>query len=568
MTSLVFLSSFILLSLCLLLPILLPTLPSSYTRVRTLVVRTFNFCKIMGGEIDTKSIEPVRNAVSLFGDKGDQKKYQSTRSKSDCEKELDDLTKELANCKLQLEAKHAAHMQALLKLEHNQKMIHELSTLLKKSDIERNKNMNECSECRARKDELESKMKEMADHNLEIAKVRDQLLHVLSELKATQRELLTKETELVAARDSELKALTNAKQSQSALEVEKEELLQQVKELHEVIHRSKLAAIVTEKEKLAILSEKDEKIELATKATAQVQQQLEDMRKHVEMLQELQNQPMDKSTLHDSLPLEPKQANETLILSGDSAPKAINDSNQLNIDMELKERKIMDQSVYIETLEMKLSQFKQELTVAKEEINGLNVTNESLRSELHKDKAELNMNKESDVEAQVEIALLRSQLQEQRLAYENGHVTEVCKTDHSKAEGEERNSENKCDHITISLKDCKYLVEKTNGVQESVGEVGRLSELALMKKELENASVKIAELRARAEQALSRAELAENAKAALEDKIRRHREHRQRRRAALTALREESTPKPFSPSSSYGTPGTYQPLGKVLNMKL
>jgi len=35
----------------------------------------------MGSEIDTKSIEPVRNAVSLFGDKGDKKKYQPARSK-------------------------------------------------------------------------------------------------------------------------------------------------------------------------------------------------------------------------------------------------------------------------------------------------------------------------------------------------------------------------------------------------------------------------------------------------------------------------------------------------------
>lgn len=470
--------------------------------------------------------------------------------KSGCEKELEKLAKELANCKVQLEAKHSAQMQALLKLEHNQKMIHELSTLLKKSDIERNKTVNECSECRACKDELESKVKEIDDQIMETAKVRDQLSHVLSELKATQRELLNKETELVAARDSELNALTNARQLESALEDEieqKEELLQQVKELHEVIHNSKLADVKAEKEKLAILSEKEETIELATKATAQVQQQLEDMKKHVEMIQGLQNQVMDKSTM---------QANETIILSEDSAPKAINDSNQSNIDMELKERKIMDQSVYLETLEMELSQLKQELTATKREINSLNITNESLTSELQKANAELNTNKGTDIETQVEIALLKSQLQEHMLAYKNEHVTQVSKTDHSKAKSEERNSENNNDHVT-----CKCLVEKTNGVQE-------LPELSLMKKDLENASVKIAELRARAEQALSRAEFAENAKAMLEDKIRRHREHRQKRKLALAALREESTPKPFSPSSSYGTPGTYQPLGKVLNMKI
>ncbi|KAL9326384.1 hypothetical protein ACSQ67_007029 [Phaseolus vulgaris] len=483
----------------------------------------------MGSEIDTKSIEPVRNAVSLFGDKGDKKKYQPARSKSDCGKKVEELTKELANNKVQLEAKHAAHMQTLLKLEQNQKMVHELSTLLKKSDIERNKNMSECSECRSRKDELEYKMKEMADQSLEAAKVRDQFAHVLSELKATQRELLNKETELVAARDSEVNSLTKAKQLEAALEAEKEqkeELLQQVKELNEVIHNSKLAAIKSEKENLALLSEKDEQIDFTTKATAHVQQQLEDMRKHAKMLQELQNQPMDQL-----------------------------------IDMELKDRKIRDQSVYIHTLEMAMSQLKQEVTVAKEEINALNITNESLTNELYEAKAEVNTNKGSGIETQVEIALLKSKLEEHRLLYKNEKITH--ENVYSETEAEERYSEKNIEHVTG-----KSLVEKRTGVEGVVGEVGRFSEFALMKKELDIASMKISELRARAEQAQSRAEFAENAKAALEDKIRRHREHRQRRRLALTALREESTPKPFTPSSSYGTPGSYQPLGKVLNMKL
>lgn len=480
------------------------------------------------------------------------------------------MTKELANCKVQLEAKQAAHMQALLKLEHNQKKAHELSTLLKNSDIERNKYMNECAEGRARIDELESKMKEMADQNLEISKVRDQLSHVLSELKATQRELLNKEKELVAARDSELNALTNAEDLENALKIEKEqkqELLRQVKELNDVIHKSKLAAIN---------AEKDDKIRLATKATDQAQKQLEDMRKQIEMLQGLQNQLMNKSTRFDSLSLEFTQSNEALVLPDDSASHAINKSNQFHIDMELKERKIMDQSVYIVALEMELNQLKLEVTSAKEEINGLNITIESLTGELQKAKVELNMNKERDIEAQVEIALLKSQLQEHRLAYENGgYVTDIHAENPSKEiEAKESNNENNNGSITISLEEYKYLVreaQKSNKVHGSVAEVGSHSELALMNKELENALVKIVELRARAEQALSRAELAENAKAALEDKIRRHREHRQKRKAAMTALREVSTPVPFSPSTSHGsgrTPKTYQPLGKVLNMKL
>lgn len=441
----------------------------------------------------------------------------------DYEKEIENLTRELTNYKAQLEVKNAAHMKALLKPEQSQKMIHELSTLLKNSDIERNKYVNECSEGKASKDELESMTKEMTDLKLETVKVRDQLSHVLSELKATQRELLNKDTEIFAARDSESNALTKTEQLENALKMEKEkkeELLHQVNELNEVIHRSKLAAIKAEKQNIGILSQKNEKIELATKDNAQAQQELKDMRKHIEQ-------------------------KETIISFDNSSTNVINESNKLNLDIELKEK-----------LELELNQLQSELTSAKEEINELNINKESVTNELQKAKAELKMNKERAIEAEVEIALLKSHLQEYRLAYKNGYDT-----DHSKGGAEERNSEKNNDNITISLEEYNYLVEKGN-------EKGNQIELALMKKEVENASLKISELRTRAEQAISRAELAENGKAALEDRIRRHREHRQRRKAALSALREESTPKPFTPSTSHGTPKMYHPLGKVLNMKL
>ena len=144
-------------------------------------------------------------------------------------------------------------------------------------------------------------------------------------------------------------------------------------------------------------------------------------------------------------------------------------------------------------------------------------------------------------------------------------------SNHSEAETEDRNVENNDEHITISLKEYKSLVreaKKANEVQASALEVGSQSELALLKRELEAASLKIMELRAQAEESLSRAELAEKGKAALEDKFKRQREHRLRKRAALAALQEVSTPEHFSPSTSYGTPKVYQPLGKVLNMKL
>ncbi|KAF3963274.1 hypothetical protein CMV_012329 [Castanea mollissima] len=71
------------------------------------------------GEVDTKPIEPVQIALSLFGDKGEQRKSRPTsRDESENEKELEGFSKDLANYKVQLDAKDAAYKQALLKLDY------------------------------------------------------------------------------------------------------------------------------------------------------------------------------------------------------------------------------------------------------------------------------------------------------------------------------------------------------------------------------------------------------------------------------------------------------------------
>lgn len=370
----------------------------------------------------------------------------------DCENELEALTKDLANCKLQMEAKHAAYIQALRKVEYYQRLTSELSTLLKKSDTERNKHVNKCRDGRASMDELESMMKEMGDQHLGNAKFHEHFSRLLGELKVTQRQLLSKETELIVARDSELKALTKAEEMEIAFNIEKEK-----------------------KEQLLL--------------------QVEELKRK----KQTENQPMEA---HNS--------------SEKSAFNAINNWNQLHTDMGLKERKSMDPSVYIEALEMELNRLKQELVNAKKEVYGEG------------------RSKFADVEAA------------------------------------EENNENSNNHITLPVKEYESLirkVEKANEAQASTVEVGSQSEAALLKMELEAAKVKIEELRARAEQALRRAELAEKAKANLEEKIKRHKEKKQRRRTAMAALKEESTPNQFAASSSEATPKTYETLSKVLNLK-
>ena len=92
------------------------------------------------------------------------------------------------------------------------------------------------------------------------------------------------------------------------------------------------------------------------------------------------------------------------------------------------------------------------------------------------------------------------------------------------------------------------------------------NEVELLKKELEVAMIKIGLFRNRAQQATTRAEAAEKAKATFEDQLRMWQEQKQRRKAALAALREESAPKQFSSPTIEKLPTKYQPLGKVLNI--
>ncbi|KAK4568139.1 hypothetical protein RGQ29_003779, partial [Quercus rubra] len=467
------------------------------------------------GEVDTKPIEPVQVALSLFGDKGEQRKSRPTSRDKECEneKELVGLSKDLANYKVQMDA---AYKQALLKPDYYQKTADELSNLLKISEIERELCIDECREAETRINELESKVKEM------------QLSHVLSELKATKSELLSMETELAVARDSNLKAMTRAELIETASNMEKEKtevLLKCISDLSEDIAKSKLAAIEEEKEKLAVLSEKDAEIESSDK----------------------------------------------------SASNIINSLNQLQVDLEVKERRILDQSIYIETLEMELNRLKLDCNNSEEEVVRLSLVIETLTNEVQKVKAEMDEIKGREMEALIEIALLKAsfikgssklqQKKEPRLAVEaheakeenlmlkqgadeaaeeteNSELVgsqsenplqdvEASQTEELKIEDEEKMDKDD-GHITISL--------------ESLGEDSiKLStpenkhELETLKKELEIATAKIREFRNRAEQAVSRAELAEKAKVAIEEQLRKWIEQKQRRNLL--------------------------PLGKVLNMK-
>ncbi|KAI5330134.1 hypothetical protein L3X38_029532 [Prunus dulcis] len=609
------------------------------------------------GEIDTKPIESVQAALSLFEEKTDHRKTRptgGTDEESDKERELEGVLKDLANYKVQLEAKDAAYMQVLLKLQHHQYTADELSILLQNTEVERDRYIEESKEARTQVHQLESKVREMSDQLSDILKVREQLMHVFSELKATQAELLSMETELADARDSELKALTQAELMETAFVMEKEraeELLKHVSELSEAVVMSKVAAIEAEKEKLVLLSEKDAEIELAAQATLQAQEQLEDVRKQIGMMEELEDQLLAKSSFIDMLQLEINQVNEQLSFSEKAASDGMNDLKQLEEELEVKERKILDQEGFIQALEMELNQLKLGLINANEVTNSLKSDVEILTEELQKAKTEIDEIKESENKALVEIAMLESELHRgrskvaaaeaaeartenvksglylaiQQLAIEaetakkenrmlkqgadsleeenqehsilvDPHFEKdsqedvvVSRIDELNPEAKERTDENEA-QVTISLKEYESLIKMAEQADQiplpleegfsqlSLSTMKEESELECLKKELEAAMEKVAQFRNRAEQAATRADLAEKAKAGLEDQIRIWRQVKQKRRAALAALTEVSTPKQFSPPpyespkqlsppASEETQKICPPLGKILNMK-
>ncbi|CAK9134673.1 unnamed protein product [Ilex paraguariensis] len=631
------------------------------------------------GEIDTKSIESVQAAITLFDERNDQRKIRSCSS-DELEKvtELEGLIKDLANVKIQLEAKDSAYKKAVQRLDHNQKTAAELSSLLKKYEFEKHLAINECRQGRVREEELESKMKEMADQLVETEKVRERLSQVIRESNATQGELLSMETELAAVGEANVEAMTRAEMAETALGMEKvktEGLLRHVSELNETILHSNLAATEAEKEKCAILSEKEAELELATADIVEAQEQLGCMRKQLDMMQNWENQLLAKSMFIDSLQLELKQLNELQVSSQKAATDAIEELNLLKLNMELQERKNSDQAVYISLLETELNQLKLGHSKAKEEVRGLNCDIETMTGELEKIKIEMDETRQKATEAQVEIALLKAELlkgskakeevrglncdietmtgelekikiemdetrqkateaqveiallkaellkgrskiaaaeaaearamgeksglyravqqlaleaeaakkETRRLQEESGKEAE--ETENSVLSGEARcentshdeeitrndqeERENDTDAvITISMEEYETLInkaEKADHVLEPVFE--NRYELEILKRELDIATVKIGEFRTRAEQAASRAEAAEKAKAALEEHIRRWKEQKARRRAAITALREESISRESYSLSDEQAPKHYQPLGKVLNMK-
>ncbi|CAI9767282.1 unnamed protein product [Fraxinus pennsylvanica] len=545
------------------------------------------------GEIDTKPIESVRVAISLFGESKDSPTAKKNDQELEKEREVESLLKEYASVKVQLEAKDLAYKQALLKLDHYQKTQHELSTLLKNSDSVKIKYIDEYKESNTRINQLESTIKEISDKLLEFENVQKQLSHVTNEYMTSQGQILKTETLDALIKFESTKQVEAMENALLEEKLKTEELLRNISKLNETIFHLQLKAHEVEE--------------------VEAEAQLECTEKLSAIVDDFEKQLLEKSILTDLLQLELEQANELYSCSQKIAADAIHELNELKEEMEQQQRKSLDPATYITSLETEFERSKMELRNANEEVGRLNGDVESMMAELEKIRTEMAVNRERDTEVQVEISLLKSELHKgksklaaveaaearaqseksalyhavQELALEaeeaekeNRELKEIMKlaNEHTKSmelvEGElkakyEETGGGMEVHVTISRKEYEVLIKKAQHVDQVVEPIhSNEQELKTSKKELEAAILKIGELRARAEQAISRAEAAEKAKVELEEQKRRWKEHQERRKAALAELREESYSKDYITSYKHDNViANYQPLGKVLNMK-
>lgn len=601
------------------------------------------------GEVDTKSIESVQAAISLFGEKNDQR-HLSVGSEGSIKEEWELMLTDLANYKVQLEVKEYAYKQALLKIETCQITNKELCGQLKKCEAERDGYIEDCREARKQVERLELRVKEISDLLMEARNSQVQLVHVVNELNATNEELDNVKTELAASEELKVLAMTRAEKIESSFQIVKEKTeghMSHVTEFNETVCLSELAATEVEKENPTFLSENNEVAKTATEVV-QAKEHLVELR---ESMQELEKQLSSKNQYINSLQLELKQAEELHSSSEQAASSAINALIQIKSEFELVQKENSFQANHIKSVDTELAQLQSELINAKAELGHLNLAIDILTCEIENATNEIDELGTRESEGQVEIALLKAEIHKGRamvaaaesaearamsvksglylavkqLATEaeaakreakmlklelanteaekeigdstsvNQIETEVVETgsfiymqdlelaaDESATKVEAKKDEPDS-WITISKEEYESLIQKAQTMDQvdlsppvvasHPLESEITSELNALKNELEYATIEIEELKSVAEQAMIKAELAEKAKAAIENQLRMWRNHKQKRRAdAIAALREELSPTETSPPkrnyANYGNyPTPYQPLGKVLNMK-
>ncbi|KAK1273033.1 hypothetical protein QJS04_geneDACA007933 [Acorus gramineus] len=369
------------------------------------------------GEIDTKPIESVQAALSLFGEKYDQKKYKLANSEeTEKEKELDILQKDLANYKVQCEIKESTHKQALLELDVCHKTIEDISSQLIFAKVDRDRYIEECREAHTRIAQLEAENKVISEQ-LSGSKDDDYMLLVSDELKSHESELFQLKAEVGAAKELKVSLTGDVELTKFAAQMEEkntEELLKHVSKLNDAVLSSKLEAIETEKEKSSFFMEMEYEIKNATAAALQAQEQLDEMREWLNTRKDLENSIASQSLFINSLQLEVKQVNESRIISVKAASEAMEKLNRIKLEMEQMEVINSERLIYTETVLAQFMQSEEELRTANVEVDKLNHQINLITKDMKMLKDELDEVRERELESQVEFAMLKSELHKQK----------------------------------------------------------------------------------------------------------------------------------------------------------
>ncbi|KAK3148028.1 hypothetical protein QOZ80_3BG0289730 [Eleusine coracana subsp. coracana] len=233
-------------------------------------------------EIDTRPLDSVREAVTLFEPRSDRlSRFSPDRNEQ--EEEVDILAKELATCKLQLEVKENETKQAILKVEALQKAMQELSAENGTIRIRQSEAGDECKALRA-----------------ELTVVKGELAAANASIAFALREVEMMETKAIMERNSTKDALMR------------------ILQLNESVLSSAVAAIRAEEERSVFFQE-------VTREFFDSDRNLEVIRRQTEMMERMERELVAKTVEVECLRSELNEAKEKYVSSSRQVSDAKDD---------------------------------------------------------------------------------------------------------------------------------------------------------------------------------------------------------------------------------------------------
>ncbi|GJN08696.1 hypothetical protein PR202_ga26647 [Eleusine coracana subsp. coracana] len=225
-------------------------------------------------EIDTRPLDSVREAVTLFEPRSDRlSRFSPDRNQQQEKEEVDFLTKELATCKLQLEVKQNETKQAILKMEALEKAMQELAAENSMIRIRQSEAGDECKALRA-----------------ELAVVKGELAAANASIAFALREVEMVETRAIVERNSTKDALMR------------------ILQLNESVLSSAVAAIRAEEERSVFFQE-------VTREFFDSDRNLEVIRRQTEMMERMERELVAKTVEVEYLRSELNEAKEKYVSS-------------------------------------------------------------------------------------------------------------------------------------------------------------------------------------------------------------------------------------------------------------